>query len=639
MSKLKLLMHLWTVSSTIEWILGGFLALMILSVLVFYLLRERTIRQNIETELHQLTDVLQNIRNTQKLETNLNTVLRVLSTIIQAPYYAAYVLDNRSQRYVLRTVSHPFDDFNGMGPAYSGLALPKREAYLPPMVLESIDTYQSVQKITDGEVPLIVLQTAQRSVLIRIGPIKEFPRGIRSQLRTFLRKVNILLDDLVETELERMRAELATTANAAVNRVASLATDMNSAIDIIVKAFSGIAGGLGGIMMESDNEITGTVYGVGETAHLSKALTEDKNAYHILSGLLQNRMYHVFTRTNADFYNLPSYLSTYELGAIAIVRIQGRGLLLFFYSNSFDETQFVSDGVSQIRVLADQLSNISMYRGAQRNLSKSYAKVLWGISDMVDSFNPYTVGYSDMMTRYSLALGEALGMTSDELTDLALAAHLSNIGVLGINMDLLVKEGKYTEFEYETMKMHCEIGASMIQVSTGNQRAASFVLHHHERVDGLGFPMRLKASAIPLGARVLHVVQVFLAKVNGRGWRSPLSFEEALETLKRASGTQLDGDVVKAFIEWWRNKQADASAAGTSLAKCHELLCVPKSICESCPVYTEEKLNCWEVGNNLCKAHGRECATCFVRTEYLFRQQGGGPPIGRNETLFGQSDR
>jgi HD-GYP domain-containing protein (c-di-GMP phosphodiesterase class II) len=241
---------------------------------------------------------------------------------------------------------------------------------------------------------------------------------------------------------------------------------------------------------------------------------------------------------------------------------------------------------------------------------------------MIDNLNPYTVGYSEQMMRYALSVGREMGLSGQELLDLGLAARFSNIGVIGLRRELLTKEGRYTEFEYESMKMHCEIGASMVTLATGNRRAASYILHHHERVDGYGYPYGLKGEAIPLGARILYVVQFYLAKVNGRAWRDPVPFEEAIAALLKAVGTQLDGEVVNAFITWLTRVQTHPEVQGKPLAACHEMLSVPKEICESCLVYAESgSIKCWELGDNACQAHGRTCATCVVRTEYLHRQK------------------
>jgi hypothetical protein len=147
-------------------------------------------------------------------------------------------------------------------------------------------------------------------------------------------------------------------------------------------------------------------------------------------------------------------------------------------------------------------------------------------------------------------------------------------------------------------------------------------MYHHERIDGAGYPAGLRGADIPLGARIIGVVQTFLAKINGRKGRDPLSFDKALEMLQSAAGTQLDKQVVQAFVAWFESKQKNPAFSERSLGYCWEMCCTPSSICEHCPVYRQSGAafkNCWEHEGNLCHSHGKSCSSCFVRTEFVTR--------------------
>jgi len=597
-------------------VIGTSLFIVVIALIVIILQRRRFLEKKQETD--RVFAIIRGVRTTERLEHNLGIILNVIATMVEAPYYAFYTLDARSNRYLLKVVNHPEGSFGHMGPSYSGLALPKRESYLPPVTVDAPLSQQSVKVITTGEVPMIILQTEEKKALIRIGPVDHVSKTTKRDFSHLLNQIGKLIDDLVSLEMERLKTEVAALGGQAIQRVASIATDVNAAIEIVVHAFSGIAGGIGGILVAEDNAQP-AVYGSGQINDFASRLQHDAKARAQLRSFIGNREYHIVTRTDETFYRLPEFMASFDLGAVAFVNIPHHGLLLFFYGSNFSPNHFVDSGASHIRVLAEQLSGIASYHATQSIVTKTYAQMMWRMADMVDNFNPYTVGYAEMMTYYSLVIGKQIGMSDAELKDLALAAHLSNIGVLGVNMELMVKEGKYTEFEYESMKQHAEIGASMIQVATGNQRAAAYVLSHHERMDGLGFPHGLRGQDIPIGSRILHVVQVFLAKINGRSWRSSLSFGQAIHTLLSASGKDLDGTVVEAFILWLEERRSQPEMKDRSLARCYELCRTPKSICESCAVYQRDDVNCWEVGDNRCKSHGRECSTCFVRTEYLHR--------------------
>jgi len=602
-------------------ILAALLFFVVLAGLIVFAWYRVAFRRTTD-ELSRLQEVLTGLHGTRKLEDNLSHILSIINKIIVAPYMAFYVLDSRSNRYMLRAAIHPYDDFGAIGPSYSGLALPRRESQIPPLVMEPDDKWSSVQSTMDGEVPILILRTRGRRALIRIGPVGKISKRTRVVLRDFLRMVENLLDDFVQLEVQRLQQEVEDLADSAVKRVAALAIDTNSAVEIIIRAFAGVSGGVGGVFFEisSDRHVT-NVYGVGKVAPVARTLETDTTALEAVTRLLGDSPYLLFTRSDSAFYELPECVSSLDVGAVALVSVEHRGLLMFFYDSQFNPEDFVENGMGQIRVLYTQLNKVTVQSNAQKKLSRAYAQLLSQMMSMVDNLNPYTVGYSDMAMRYSLVIGKELDLSEEEMRDLALAAYLSNIGVIGLNMELLVKEGSYTDFEYETIKLHCEIGASMIQVATGNQRAASYVLYHHERVDGQGYPHNLKGTEIPIGARILHVVQVFLAKVNGRAWRDPISFDKVLDELREVSGKQLDPEVVQALFQWLQKRQSSPEVKGKSLGKCYEMCCVPQAICETCPVFHRADVNCWEVGNNHCANHGRECSSCFVRTEFMHREQ------------------
>ena len=226
------------------------------------------------------------------------------------------------------------------------------------------------------------------------------------------------------------------------------------------------------------------------------------------------------------------------------------------------------------------------------------------------------------MSRYATIVARELGLPDDHVRDIALAAALSNLGTAGLPPELLTKEGTYTDQEYERMKLHAEYGALIVEMSLGNPRAAEAIRYHHERIDGLGYPDGLRGDDIPIGARILAVVQTFLAAVNGRKHREPLSFDKALERLKTASGTQLDEAAADALREWYSRKRRSAGGEFKPLGACWEMCCAPVAACETCPAFGRREKPCWEVQGVRCVAHGKSCATCFVYTEAMERRTG-----------------
>ncbi|MEI7986949.1 MAG: HD domain-containing phosphohydrolase [Armatimonadota bacterium] len=145
---------------------------------------------------------------------------------------------------------------------------------------------------------------------------------------------------------------------------------------------------------------------------------------------------------------------------------------------------------------------------------------------------------------------------------LRLAAPLHDIGKIGISDLILLKEGKLTDEEYETMKKHCEIGASILSGSKSEilQLAQEIAISHHERWDGRGYPNQLSGEDIPLSGRIVSVVDVFDALTHERTYKKAWPIEEALMEIKKNSGTQFDPTIVKALMTLFPSQLAKIAA-------------------------------------------------------------------------------
>ena len=135
------------------------------------------------------------------------------------------------------------------------------------------------------------------------------------------------------------------------------------------------------------------------------------------------------------------------------------------------------------------------------------------------------------------------------------SAPLHDIGKVGIPDDILLKPGKLTKDEFEQMKAHTVIGSKTLENADKRMHKESFLHHavflagsHHERWDGKGYPKGLKGEEIPLFARLMSVVDAYDALVSKRVYKEPVSHNEAVEIIKKASGTQFDPDIVSAFL-------------------------------------------------------------------------------------------
>ena len=160
-----------------------------------------------------------------------------------------------------------------------------------------------------------------------------------------------------------------------------------------------------------------------------------------------------------------------------------------------------------------------------------------------------TEEHSKRLEGYCHAIGEKLGFSSKEMDDLSLLAMLHDIGKVGIETDVLKKPSALTNSEWEEMRRHPEIGYRIARETPELAGIAEFILSHHERYDGKGYPHGLKADEIPLVCRIIAVVDAYDAMTNDRVYRHALAKDVAIQELIAHSGTQFDPEIVNLLIE------------------------------------------------------------------------------------------
>lgn len=174
-------------------------------------------------------------------------------------------------------------------------------------------------------------------------------------------------------------------------------------------------------------------------------------------------------------------------------------------------------------------------------------EVVDALAAAVDAKDSYTCGHSERVAEISQAIAAELGLDEQEQYFIHIGAHLHDVGKIGIPDAVITKPGRLSTDEYAMIKLHPEIGYHIVSKVKILQEASLIVRHHHERMDGQGYPEGLKGEAIPLGARIVAVADSFDAMTSKRLYRSSVSVEEALRELRRCSGTQFDPAAVQAF--------------------------------------------------------------------------------------------
>jgi HD-GYP domain-containing protein (c-di-GMP phosphodiesterase class II) len=183
----------------------------------------------------------------------------------------------------------------------------------------------------------------------------------------------------------------------------------------------------------------------------------------------------------------------------------------------------------------------------EEQLAQTRNAVVCGLSQLLDLRDLKTGVHSTRLAEWSVRIADQMGMNEDYQRDVETAALLHDIGKVGIPDSVLNKPGRLTEDELKTMQKHPEFGWSILRLLPGFERVSLFVLHHHERVDGKGYPAGLQGPQIPLGSRIIFAMDAFDAMVSSRVYRKGLPLEEALRRLRDATGTQFDKEIVHHF--------------------------------------------------------------------------------------------
>jgi HD-GYP domain-containing protein (c-di-GMP phosphodiesterase class II) len=174
------------------------------------------------------------------------------------------------------------------------------------------------------------------------------------------------------------------------------------------------------------------------------------------------------------------------------------------------------------------------------------------LSAALEARDPHLRGHSARVTLFAEGLARNLGWCDRRLQVLRLGGSLHDVGKITVDARILRKPGTLTERELEQIREHPVAGARIVQDVAGFQPALPYVLHHHERWDGTGYPHRLRGERIPLEARVLSVADAFDAMTSTRAYRPALPVGEALMELERCAGTQFDPVLAETFVVGWR---------------------------------------------------------------------------------------
>ncbi|MCJ7536049.1 MAG: diguanylate cyclase [Anaerolineales bacterium] len=242
------------------------------------------------------------------------------------------------------------------------------------------------------------------------------------------------------------------------------------------------------------------------------------------------------------------------------------GLIAYALILGYQTTGFIGLAVIMIPLLMLRLSvkqyidrTISMVnelRGKNQLLESSSDQIsllnedlLIALAEVIDLRDPFTLGHSQYVTRYSVLIAKKLGLPPESIELIRKAGLLHDIGKIGIPDAILLKPFPLTEKEYQIIQRHTTLGSDILEKAHSLKHLAPIVRHHHERYDGSGYPDRLKGQDTPIEARIIAIADAVEAMASDRPYRRALSFNRIEEELIRNSGSQFDPMIIETMLQ------------------------------------------------------------------------------------------
>jgi putative nucleotidyltransferase with HDIG domain len=254
---------------------------------------------------------------------------------------------------------------------------------------------------------------------------------------------------------------------------------------------------------------------------------------------------------------LPYYVGYGVLAAALVLAHQAMGMvgLLVFAMPALamvvsigQYTRRTERMVGELRVANSSLETLlAENRGLLAAISRQHIATIRGLANAIDAKDPYTAGHTERVALYSAGIAEALGLTEEQRRDLEHGALLHDIGKIGVSDAVLTKPGPLTDHEWAEMRRHPETACAILEGIDLPPAVISVIRHHHENLDGTGYPDRLTAAEIGIEARIARVADAFDAMTSTRPYRRALTVGAARAELRRHAGTQFCPIVVAAL--------------------------------------------------------------------------------------------
>jgi len=217
-----------------------------------------------------------------------------------------------------------------------------------------------------------------------------------------------------------------------------------------------------------------------------------------------------------------------------------------------DTTRKVLESFS---TLASAFFAFKRFENLQTNFTK---ELITSIIKIMEMYDLYTKGHSENVAEIASAIAKEMNLPNKTIKNTYWAGLVHDIGKLLVPLDIINKNGKLTDREYELIKKHPVWGSEALFNSESLKPISEFILYHHEKWDGSGYPEGISGNTIPIISQILAVADAWDAMLSKRAYRNPLSIEAALNELQNNKGSQFSPRVVEAFIKIIKNNKVEA---------------------------------------------------------------------------------
>ena len=225
---------------------------------------------------------------------------------------------------------------------------------------------------------------------------------------------------------------------------------------------------------------------------------------------------------------------------------------------------FLSKPVAQTELLARLRSLVSL-KAFTDELERAES-VLFSLAESIEGKDPYTKGHCERLSRYSVALARKLGLSAEQIVALDRAGIVHDVGKVAVPDAILLKPARLDDRERQMMQEHAVIGERICSPLKSFKHVLPIIRHHHERMDGSGYPDGLRGNQIPLTARILQIVDVFDALTTARPYKPALPLGETLDTLQQeVDRGWWDPDLFRCFQGMCRQGEVDPSSSASRM--------------------------------------------------------------------------